>query len=77
MTGIRKALVAFLSFRDVLSEHLVKFIEICYELSCPSGSDVTIRVNRDGRVVALVGVEGGDTSGSIQSVVIRKFRKRE
>ena len=57
MMGVCRALVTFLGFGDVLLEHSVKFIEVCYEISDPGRGDVTIRVNGNGRVIAFVGVE--------------------
>ena len=67
----------FLGFEDILSEHSVKFIEVCYEILGLSRDDVMIGVNGDGRVIAFVGVEWRDTSGSMWSVVICKFCKRK
>ena len=63
----------FLGFGDVFAEHSVKFIEVYYKISGSSRGDVMIGVNRDGRVIAFVGIEWGDTSGSVWSVVVCEF----
>ena len=77
MTGVCRALVTFLDFKDVFSEHSVKFIEVRYEISSPSKGNVMIGVNGDGRVIAFVGIEWEDTSGSVRSVVVCEFCERE
>ena len=63
----------FLSFRDVFSEHSVKFIEVRYEISDSSRGNVIIRVNGDGKVIAFVSVEWRDTSSSVWSIVVCEF----
>ena len=56
MMRIDKALVIFLGFRNVLLAYLIKFIKVYYEISGPSKGDVTIRVNGDNEIVALIGI---------------------
>ena len=73
MTRVCRALVMFLGFEDVFSEHSMKFIKVCYEISGPSRGDVTIGVNRDGGVIAFVGIEWKDTSDSMRSVIVCEF----
>lgn len=41
------------------------------------GSEVVFRMDGEVRMVAFVGEEGCDSSGSTRSVVVRKLRKRE
>ncbi len=57
MMEIRKALVTLLHIGDVFLKCLMEFIKVSNKISDPSGYDVMIRVNKDGRVVVLIGVE--------------------
>ena len=59
----------------MLLELLVKLIEVGDKVSCMSQSEVTLRVNSDVRVVALVGIEGHNTGGCTWHVVVCKLSK--
>ena len=58
MSGISWNLVAMLGISYMLSELLVKLIEVSDEVTCTSGRKVTLRMNSNVWVVALVGKEG-------------------
>ena len=50
--------VSFLSIRDHRSELLVKFIEVHYKVVSAGRDEVSFRVDREVRVVALIGKDG-------------------
>ena len=54
-------------------EELVEEVKINGILLSSFGGKVLFRMYRDVWMVAFVGKEGGDTSGSIQSIVVREF----
>ena len=68
-----RILVMLLSFRDVVLESLIEFIQVCHKIPSLGRSNVTFRVDCDGRIVAFVSVEGEHSSSSMWSIVVGKF----
>jgi hypothetical protein len=74
---VGRALIALLSDIERSGQIVVEFGEVGGELSSAEGGYVTLGVDVEGRVVALVGEEGGYTSGGVWSVVVGKFGEWE
>jgi hypothetical protein len=70
---IHRTLIALLSSSHLVSEFLVKGVEICDEISGPSGGEITLGVDGDRRVIAFVGEEGGNARSVIRGVVVSEF----
>jgi hypothetical protein len=66
-------LIALLSSSHVVSEFLVKRVEVRNEISGPSGGEITLGVDGDQRVIAFVGEEGGNASSVVRGVVVSEF----
>jgi len=59
----------------MLPELLVKLIEVSDKVTCASGCEVTLGMNSNVRVVALVGEEGRNASRSTGRVVVSELGK--
>jgi len=59
----------------MLSELFVKLIEVSDKVTCASGCEVTLGMNSNVRVVALVGKEGCNTGRSTGHIVVGKLSK--
>ena len=59
----------------MLSELLVKLIEVSDKVTCVSGCEVALRMNSNVWVVALVGEEGHNTSRSTGHIVVGELSK--
>ena len=70
-------LVVFLGFQYLQSEKGVEFIQVCDLGLSRGGDEVTIEVDSEVGVVALIGEEGGYTSGSTRCVVVGEFHERK
>ena len=70
-------LVPLLGKSDLLPEELVQFLKINDKILGVHVRNVTLRMDRDCRIVTLVGEEGGDAGRSVRSVVESEFRKRK
>ena len=75
LSSIRRSLVSQLCSSHLLMEELVEGVKIDGVFSSSFEGKVSFWVDRDVGVVALVGEEGRDASGSIQSIVVRELRK--
>lgn len=74
---VRLRLVALLSDADVFAEYRVKLIKVDCEFASASGGDVAFGVNRQFRVVTLVGEERGDSGRRVGSVVVGELGERK
>src|SRR5467141_1140001 len=73
LSGISGGLVSTLSFSDVLPKFLVKFVEVGDKVMSVCGSEVTLRVNCEVRMITLVGKEGCNASSGTWSVVVSEL----
>lgn len=55
----------------------MELVEVDRKLSGLEGGDVAFWVDSQVRVIALIGKEGGDASGGIRGIVVRKFCERK
>ena len=69
-SSIRGSLVLQLYSNHLLMEELVEGVKIDRVFLSSFGGKVSFWVDRDVGVVALVGKEGRDASGSVQSIVV-------
>ena len=74
-SGISRNLVATLTVSYMLPELLVKLIKVSDKVTCASGREVTLGMNSNVRVVALVGKEGRNTGRSTGHVVVSELGK--
>ena len=74
-SSVRGSLVLQLHSSHLLMEELVEGVKIDGVFSSSFGGKVSFWVDGDVGMVALVGEEGRDTSGSIRSIVVRELRK--
>ena len=72
-SSISRSLVLLLRVCHFFSEELVEGVEVNGILSSLFGGKVSFWMYREVWMVAFVGKEGGDTSGSIQSIVVREL----
>ena len=70
LSSIHGSLVSQLCSSHLLTEELVEGVKIDGVLLSSFGGKVSFWMDRDVRVVALVGKEGRDASGSIWSIVV-------
>ena len=70
-------LVTLLGLCDVSAQHLVQFVEVCDVVTCSGGNEVAVGVNCKLRMIAFVGVEGGNTSAGAWSIVEGEFGEGE
>ena len=70
LSSIHRSLVSQLCSSHLLTEELVEGVKINRVFSSLFGGKVLFWVDRDVRVVALVGEEGRDASGYIWSIVV-------
>ena len=75
MSGISGNLVGTLGVSYMLSELLVKLIEVSDKVTCASGREVTLGMNSNVWVIALVGKEGRNTSCSTGRIVVGELGK--
>src|SRR5882672_359343 len=73
LSGIRRSLVSTLSFSDVLLKFMVKFVEVGDKVTSVCGSEVTLRVNCEVRMITLVGKEGCNASSGTRSIVVSEL----
>ena len=74
-SSVHGSLISQLCSGHLLMEELVEGVKINGVFSSSFKGKVLFWVDRDVRVVAFVGEEGRDASGSIQSIVVRELRK--
>ena len=74
-SSVRGSLVSQLRRSHLLTEELVEGVKIDGVFSSSFGGKVSFWVDGDVGVVALVGEEGRDASGCVQSIVVRELRK--
>ena len=67
-------MVSLLCMCHFFLEELVEGVEVDGILSSSFGGKVSFRMYGDVWMVAFIGKEGGDTSGSVQSIVVRELR---
>jgi len=72
-SGISGSLVLTLSFSNVLPKFVVKFVEVSDKVTSTCGSEVTLRVNCEVRMITLVGKEGCNASSGTQSIVVSEL----
>ena len=70
MSSIHRSLVSQLHNSNLLTEELVEGVKIDGVFLSLFGGKVLFWVDGDIGVVALVGEEGRDASGSVQSIVV-------
>src|SRR6266581_3656856 len=76
-SGICRALVMFLHVVHLFMEELVEGVEIDGVLLCAYRSQVSLWMDGEVGVVAIVGEEGGDACGSIRSIIVCKLCKQQ
>ena len=69
LSGIRRNLVAMLSFGNILFEFLVKLIEVSEKVTCACRSKNMLGMNSNVRMIALIGKEGHNSSGCTWHIV--------
>ena len=67
--GISRNLIVTLSFGNILLEFLMKLVEVSDKVMCVCRSEITLRMNGNVRMIALVGKEGRDSSGCTWCIV--------
>ena len=75
LSSVHRSLVSQLCSSHLLTEELVEGVKIDGVFSSSFGGKVSFWVDGDVGVVALVGKEGRDTSGSVQSIVVQELCK--
>ena len=70
LSSIHRSLVSQLCSSHLFTEEVVEGVKIDGVFSSSFGGKVSFWVDRDVGVVAFVGKEGRDASGSIQSIVV-------
>ena len=73
LTSVCRDRVSFLHVRDVGLELLVQVIEVNRKVLGPGRGNVVFRVDGDGRMITLVGVEWSQAHCSVRSIVISKL----
>ena len=68
--------LVFAGFCKLRAKELVERIQVHREVECTSVGDVTLGVDGEARLIALVGEEGRDTSSTVGSGVVGEFRER-
>src|SRR6266481_4875755 len=68
-SGISRYLLTVLSFGNILLEFLVKLIEVSDKVMCMCGSKITLRMNSNVQMIALIGKEGHNSSGCTWHIV--------
>ena len=74
---VGRLLIALLRFGNVGFESVMKFSQVDSKLPSAGGSQITLRVNCQIRMVPLIGKEGGRTSCLVRCIVVGKFRKQK
>ena len=74
-SSVCRSLVSQLCNSHLLMEELMEGIKINGVFSSSFGGKVSFWVDRDVGVVALVGKEGRDASGSVWSIVVQELHK--
>ena len=72
-SGICGNLVAMLGVSYMCLELLVKLIKVCDKVTCTSGCEVTLRMNGNVQVIALVGEERCDSGCGTGHIVVGKL----
>jgi hypothetical protein len=70
---IHRTLIVLLSSSHLVSEFLVKRVEVRDEISGPSGGEIALGMDGDRWVVAFVGEEGGNAHSVIWGGVVSEF----
>ena len=68
--GISRTLITLLSLRNAFSQGRMQFLEISHEIAGMSGSDIPVGMDRDGGIVAFIGIERRDSGGGMRGIVV-------
>src|SRR5467141_4854745 len=72
-SGISGSLVLTLSFSNMLPKFLMTFVEVGDKVTSACGSEITLRVNCEVRMITLVGKEGCNAGSGTRSIVVSEL----